>query len=236
MRLKHPSLFVVLAFCAPALWGCQYAGPDNDNPIARNLTWFSYVGGEDIRKFCTPGASDEYRFVYNGVYEKQVRTYDIRVLPDGRSAAMSAWARGEGNLAQTRPIFQIGRIWSGDRAKASIPLGGLTELRSALKEDAFRSDRPAVLRLPSNDFYWTAVACVDGRFVANAWLYPSGRFKILKFPAVLAKYDGTGVPFRTARPVDQRDDDPTHYDRGESGKHFILQLGPNGFVGTNAPF
>ena len=236
MRQKRLSLLLALSISAVALAGCEYAGPGDDNPIARNLTWFSYVGGENMKKACAPGASDTYRFVYNGIYDKQIRTYDVRVHPDGRSADVSAWARGEGDLTRARPILQIGRVWSGDRASAEMPASGLSSLRAALVDDGFQTERPVGLRLPSNEFYWTAVACVDGRFVANAWLYPSTRFKRLKFPAVLENYDKTGVAFYAPRPSDQQDEDPTLYSPDQSSKQFFMQLGRDGFVGTDAPF
>mgnify|MGYP003667770843 CR=1 FL=1 len=202
--------------------------------MSRNLTWFSYIGGEDIRDRCGPGASDSYRFVYNGIYRKQIRSYDLRMLPDGRSATLSAWARAVPDFARPIPVLELGRQWDGTRAEATLPVQGVGSLRAALEADGLRGDRPDVLRLPSNEFYWTAAACVDGRFLTNAWLYPSARFESLRFPGVLKTYDRTGVPFYEARPVNRRDDDPNLYDGDQSEfAPFHVQLGPKGFVGTD---
>lgn len=215
------------------LGGCAYTGAA-DNAVSRNLTWFSNLGGEDIRKACAPGASDRYRFIYNGIYEKHVRSYDLHMLPDGRGAALSAWVRPETDLTQAIPILQLGSIWGGKRAQSTLPLQAMTDLRTALAADRFRTFKPEVLRLPSNEFYWTAVACVEGRFYSNAWLYPSDRFKALKFPAILSEYDRTGVALYAAVPVNERDDDPTHDGGDKFGQEpFMVQLGPNGFVGTD---
>lgn len=238
--MKHPrlALITVLTLSVAGLTGCEYAGPGGgDNPIARNLTWFSYVGGQDIRKQCAPGAPDDYRFVYNGIYKEQIRTYDVRLQRNGQGATVSAWARGQPDLSKPHPLFSVPMLWSGTRGQATMPAAGVKELRSALKEDGFSDFRPVGLRLPSNEFYWTAVACVGGRFELNAWLYPSKRFKNLKFPAVLGKYDHTGVPFYKARPDDQRAEDPTLYEGdGSQNMPFFMQLGRNGFVDSNAPF
>lgn len=232
MRLIRSAAVAGLA----ALAGCQYAGPI-DNPVGQSLTWFSYVGGEDIRNACGPDASDRFRFVYNGIYDKQVRSYDVRMLPDGRSAQISAFVRGEADLTRAFKVTEIGSLLSGKRARATMPIQGVSALRSALRTDGFRDFRPVGLQLPSNEFYWTAVACLNGRFHTNAWIYPTERFDNLKFPAVLHDFDRAGEPFYGARPVAQRDEDPrldTDYEHNI--RPFVLQLGPDGFVGTDAPF
>ncbi|MGZ0245473.1 MAG: hypothetical protein ACKVH1_05760, partial [Alphaproteobacteria bacterium] len=82
-----------------ALGACEYTGPAGD-PVSRNLSWFDYVGAEGLRDSCAPGASTRLRFVYNGIYDKQVRSFDLFALPGGRGATMSAWARGTGDLTQ----------------------------------------------------------------------------------------------------------------------------------------
>ena len=48
-----------------------------DQPVIRKFTWFSYIGADDIREKCKYSSNPQYRFVYNGVYNEQVRTYDI---------------------------------------------------------------------------------------------------------------------------------------------------------------
>ena len=60
------------------LSGCERLG--EDHPVTRKLTWFSHLGGRDIRNSCVTGAPDRYRFVYNGIYVEQVRSYDILVI------------------------------------------------------------------------------------------------------------------------------------------------------------
>ncbi len=55
---------------------CTYQG-GLENPVTRKFTWFSYVNGDDIRKVCAGLGADRYRFVYNGIYQRQTRTYDV---------------------------------------------------------------------------------------------------------------------------------------------------------------
>jgi len=225
-----------LAAVSALLAGCEYAGPP-DNAVARNLTWFSYLGGENIEKSCAPGAPDRYRFVYNGIYQKQIRSYDVSLLPGGRGASVSAFARGEGDLTQGLTVSQIGAIWGGTRAQAAMSPQGLADLRAALAADGMPGSRPSVLRLPSNEFYWTAAACIEGQFHTNAWLWPSERFMTLKFPAVLLAHDRTGIELYESRPFNKRDDDPT-MDSGDKSPYdtFVVQLGPEGFVSTKGLF
>ena len=58
------------------LSACSYKGGE-DQPAIRKFTWFSYVKADDIRTECNNSTNPQYRFVYNGVYNEQVRTYDI---------------------------------------------------------------------------------------------------------------------------------------------------------------
>ena len=48
-----------------------------DTPLVGRLQWFAFIGGDDIRRQCVPGAPAHYRFVYNAVYSEQVRIYDV---------------------------------------------------------------------------------------------------------------------------------------------------------------
>tara|TARA_R110002072_G_scaffold4504_7_gene31313 strand:+ start:1199 stop:1900 length:702 start_codon:yes stop_codon:yes gene_type:complete len=220
-----------------ALGACEYTGPAGD-PVSRNLSWFDYVGAEGLRDACAPGASTRLRFVYNGIYDKQIRTYDIFALPGGRGATMSAWARGTGDLTQGVGLSNILSPWQGKRVESVLDPQTTADLLKALDADRFRTFKPVGLRLPSNEFYWIVTGCLDGRFHANAWMYPSDRFKGLRFPAVLVANDRTGVDFRKAVPVNQRDDDPTRHqgNNNPADEVFEIQLGPNRIVGARGLF
>lgn len=228
---------ISLLTAALAIGGCQYAGPAGD-PVSRNVTWFDYVGAEGLKAACGPGASTRLRFVYNGIYDQQIRSYDIHELPRGRGAALSAWARGDGDLTRGVELPDILSPWRGKRVESVMNPQAVADLRAALRRDRFTDFKPVGLRLPSNEFYWIVTGCIDGRFHANAWMYPSDRFKKLSFPAVLQANDRTGIDFRKARPVNQREDDPYRHEgnRSPSDDTFHIQLGANGIVGARGLF
>ena len=233
MKLKLLSLMTAVF----VLGGCEYAGPAGD-PVSRNVGWFDYVGGEGLKAACGPGAATRLRFVYNGIYDQQIRSYDVRELRDGRNAALSAWARGDGDLTKGIVFPNLLSPWQGTRVESVRTAQAMSDLRAALAKDRFTSFKPVGLRLPSNEFYWVAVGCIDGRFHANAWMYPSDRFKTLTFPAILLANDRTGIEFRKSRPVNQREDDPTRHEgnRNPTDDTFQIQLGSDGFVGAKGLF
>lgn len=233
MRLRIVASVTALL----ALGACEYTGPAGD-PVSRNLSWFDYVGGEALRDACAPGASTRLRFVYNGIYDEQIRTYDVVQLPGGRGAALSAWARGVGDLTQGVQFPNILSPWQAKRVKSVLDPQAMANLLKALDNDRFQSFKPSGLRLPSNEYYWIVTGCLNGRFHANAWMYPSDRFKGLQFPAVLLANDGTGVAFAKALPENQRENDPTRHkgNRNPSDEVFEIQLGANRIVGARGLF
>ena len=220
-----------------ALGACEYTGPAGD-PVSRNLSWFDYVGAEGLRDGCAPGASTRLRFVYNGIYDKQVRSFDLFALPGGRGATMSAWARGTGDLTQGVRFPNVLSPWQGKRVESILDPQTMANLLKALDSDRFQAFKPAGLRLPSNEFYWVVTGCINGRFHANAWMYPSDRFKALRFPAVLMANDRTSIALRKAVPVNQRDEDPTRHqgNNNPSDEVFVIQLGANRIVGARGLF
>jgi hypothetical protein len=63
------------------LGACTYREGGVGNPLTRRFQYFSYLGGDDIRRDCTAGTPARYRLVYNASYLEQVRTYDLRRNP-----------------------------------------------------------------------------------------------------------------------------------------------------------
>ena len=227
MRLRIIASMTALL----ALGACEYTGPAED-PVTRSLSWFDYIASDNLRDACAPGASTRLRFVYNGNYDQQIRSFDVFALPGGRGAAISAWVRGEADLTKAVEAQHILAPWEGKRVESVLDPQAMSDLLRALDADDFRTFKPAGLRLPSTEYYWIVTGCLEGRFHANAWLYPSDRFRALRFPAVLMANDGTGVALGKPVPADQRYDDPTitlggreHRDEG-----FEIQLGANSIV------
>jgi len=151
---------------------------------------------------------------------------------------MSAWARGTGDLTQGVQFPNILSPWQGKRVESILDPQTMANLLNALDSDRFQTFKPAGLRLPSNEFYWVVTGCINGRFHANAWMYPSDRFKALRFPTVLMANDRTGIALRKAVPVNQRDDDPTRHqgNNNPSDEVFEIQLGADRIVGARGLF
>lgn len=181
--------------------GCRYSGPPDD-PVARNVSRFNYVGTENLRDACGPGDANLIHFVYNCIYDEQIRSYDARELSGTRGAAFVVFAGGDGDLTQGIPITNLLKPWRGERLNSVISPQSLGDLRAALKADRFNGFKPIGLRLSSREFYWVAAGCLDGRSHANAWMYPSQHFKSLKFHRILLENDMTEVAFNKAVPVD----------------------------------
>jgi hypothetical protein len=179
--------FSTLAGMAAALLaGCAAQGPV-DGPVARNLSWFSYLAGDDIRSACAPGAPERYRFVYNAVWGEQVRTYDMVQRPGG--AAVTARVFGAANLLSLNPLDPQGP-WRGQRSETLLDPAQFARVARLLPgEEAVRPG--AWLR--SDDYYWTATACKGGRFLFQAWDSDTPDFDGLPFLKVLLPLDRTGV-------------------------------------------
>lgn len=214
-----------------ALGACEYTGPAGD-PVTRSLSWFDYVASDNLDDACAPGASTRLRFIYNGDYDRQIRSFDVFALPGGRGAAMSAWVRGEQDLTKAVEAKKLLAPWEGKRVESVLDPQVMADLLRALDADEFRTFKPAGLRLPSTEYYWIVTGCLEGRFHANAWLFPSDRFRALRFPAVLMANDRTGVALGKPVPVDKRYDDPTITLGGTEYREegFEIQLGANRIV------
>ncbi|MCG8509624.1 MAG: hypothetical protein MI741_10405, partial [Rhodospirillales bacterium] len=78
--------------------GCTYSG-EPSTPIERNLSWFSYLNGDDIGYRCVDDGIDRYRMVYNAVYVEQVRAYDM-VVTDGGLSSLRTRITGRSDLSQ----------------------------------------------------------------------------------------------------------------------------------------
>lgn len=172
------------------LGGCMAQGPV-ESPVARNLTWFSYLAGDDIRAACAPGAPERYRFVYNAVWGEQVRTYDVIERPGGGARQISR-VFGSADLLELDLLDPQGP-WRGARSEVLLDEAAFARVRRLLPgEDVVA---PGTW-LRSDDYYWVAAACEDGRFIAQAWDSGTPDFDGLPFLKVLLAADRTGVPPR----------------------------------------
>jgi len=217
------------------LAGCASVG-DVSNPAARKVTWFSYLNGDDLRAGCGPGAPARFRFVYNGVYIEQVRTYDIQTGPIGSDNHMLRYRVigptdvGTVFVGEPLDVFAPGR---GRIGEVRLADRDMDDLDAALAAGGFFDMAPKGLALASEDFYWLASACVGGRFVFNAYRWPGPRYEGAQFPDLLLAWDGSGVPVNPPRRTSVEElvfGGPK--DVREEALSFNLEVGENGLVGV----
>jgi hypothetical protein len=219
--------------------GCTYREGGIGSPITRKFQYFSYLGGDDIRNDCRPGAPARYRLVYNAVYDEQVRAYELRRNAPGTGALLGVQVfGGGGNLAAGfNPLNPTGP-WRGTGAEVQLDEATYLQLIRAIEASGFGDPAPAGLSLPSWGFYWAVAACADGRFHYNAWLNPSPRFDRIQFDKVLFGRDTTGVAVNPPRRINEAEhrlasgadrNDPTI-------STFEVKVGENGLVGNAAIF
>lgn len=205
------------------LGGCQSTGPE-DNAVARSFKWYSYLGADDIRANCSAGTPDRLRFVYNGVWHEQVRTYDITATQGG-AARQESRVLGQGNIASIDVLDPFG-IWRGPRVDTTLDPAALAALRQSF-DAAYAGPRlkPRGF-LRSDSYYWVAAECRAGQYRFAAWTADESDVNSLPFVAPLLRQDLTEVPFRRAANPPQgpfRDYDPmTQY------PHFQLQITETG--------
>ncbi|MCH2394978.1 hypothetical protein [Oceanibaculum sp.] len=168
------------------LAGCASTGP-TDNPLRRSLTWFSYLGGDDLRTTCQPGSPERYRFVYNARAEEQIRTYDIIVGPSG-AGRLESHVLTNGDLDRLSVVDPL-RPWRGEEAEVMVGTAEINALRSALTASGFDQPAPRGTFLRSDDFYWIVSACRDGAFRFNAYRRDMPSFEAIRFDAPLFAMD-----------------------------------------------
>ena len=198
-RLLALMTVSVIAACSATGQG------DQDNPVSRKLTWFSYVKGEDVRTRCQAGGPDIYRFVYNGVYVEQVRTYDIEWSPLPGHMRMTTRVTEKANVAEilldpSNP--DVLGPWRPKTAVVDLPDAEIARLKRVLLADGFLNKPAPARAVTSIEFYWAVSACVDGQFRLNAYVWPSKDFEQASFPAMLFAWDMTGVAINQPRPTD----------------------------------
>ena len=221
------ALFPVFVVASLGLAGCAGQGP-SDDPIGRNLTWFSYLSGEDVRAKCLAGGSDRYRLVYNAIYAEQVRSYDLISDGVGGNLSMEIRVSGAANLSGFYPGDPFGP-WRGVLASARLGPADRAQLDAALAASGFDEPAKKGKFLRSDSYYWIASACRAGRFHFNAWSAPSAEFDRIEFFDILLRHDTSGIPGNPVRQLYLGPFRPYGYDGGSAETvNFQVQIGENG--------
>jgi hypothetical protein len=229
VAMKPSVTRLALVLLGLALASCAYRPGGLDNPASRKFSWFSYVEGEDIRNSCGQGTADRFRLVYNGLYEEQIRTYEI-----------AGFSRGDGNfkvhvvepanLAAGITLDDLMAPWRGKDAEMRLSPEDYRTLLRSFEASGMFEPPPVGLELPSNRFYWTAAMCRGGVYHFTAWRHPSPRFDRLAFVPELLKFDLTGVPYLQPRQM-KFDPQEQHRILNQQQIFFTLKVSENGLVG-----
>ena len=178
----------------PVLGACEGFG--EDHPLYRKLNWFDYLGGADIRAACRPGQPDHYRFVYNGNYLEQVRSYEILAtnLPDFyRLKVVVAEEADLRDIMTELGQPDLFRPWRPRIDSRILSTDVVRKMKSVLEGDGFCTSKPPIRGISSIEFYWSVSACLEGKFYYNSYVWPSERFRNLVFPDILNSWDKTEI-------------------------------------------
>ena len=190
---------------AALLIGCAPRDGALGDPLQRNFQWFNYVGGEDIRAGCGAGSAPRYRFVYNAIWEEQVRTYDLERQPVGQGALLKIHViRGAPRLLQSL-VFDTPNVAGTVAAQARLTEAEYLGIARSIEAAGFGRAPVDGTRLQSYDFYWLVNACAAGAWHLNAWRRQDPGFDQLRFDAQLFAQDHTGVAINPPRPVNVAD-------------------------------
>lgn len=190
------SRISAVALIISAVASCAYQGGDIGDPLTRKTQWFSFVEGEDIRATCATGTPDRYRLVYNGIYDDQLRIYEVNAL----QRILRIRVTQPGNAARLSTEDLLGP-WRAVEQKVQLDQPAYDRLVASFGESSMFAPPPVGLDLPSRSFFWTAAMCKDGRYGFTAWKYPSPAFAALTFDKQLFALDTTGVPVNAAGEV-----------------------------------
>lgn len=222
MRWMMVVVILILGACGPRE---GFLG----NPLTRSISWFSTVGGDDIRAACRPGAPDRARLIYNAAWGIQVRVYELASGPPGDGARLSGFVFAEPDLRVV--VFDnlaVGGPWDGAFASTRLAARETDRLWAALRADGLGGPSPAGLDLPSWGTWWAASACLDGRFAFMAWAHPGAAFSRLGFAPMVFAQDPVRIgvlPPGTGQP-------PVMAGRDATNTGFTLRVGRSGLVGT----
>lgn len=217
-QFRYASCLVAISLLA----GCTYDG-GGDNPIVSKFSWFSYLNGDDIRTACPGLGADRYRFVYNGIYQEQTRTYDVSFL----SRNMHVKVKGAPNLL-TLDTSNLLKPWQGEVRDVALSRDELDQIKKSLHQSGALKGSPSGTRVYSDEFYWTVAACVEGEFHFSLYDWPSDRWESMSFDDVLVGLDQTGVALNMPRRVGPGE---LWGDKPQNTGRFMIEAGKNGLVG-----
>lgn len=223
----------LMALIVIILSACSYKG-GVEHPVIRKFAWFSYIEADDIRAKCSKSLHSQFRFVYNGVYNEQVRTYDIyKVEKDRYEIKINVTEEVDVSSISFDPedpiLFQS---WRPKKSVTNVAVKEIYILERTLRNMDFFDSPPPVVNIRSIDFYWVVSACVDQKFSQNAYIWPKENFKNAVFPKLLSIWDFTDIPINPPRETSNFSIYGTTETK-DFKNDFNLKFGRDGLLGHN---
>ena len=206
-RIIHRSFLARCRLCCMCLIGgllvsaCTFEG--SRHPVPFKFTYFSYLNGDDIRSQCANGGHDILRFVYNGIYTEQVRTYDL--VPNRRERSrfiLESRVSREADVSLiTGELYRpdLFAPWRPVVSRVNLSADDFQRLKRALTTSGFFAEPVFFGNLSSIKFYWIVSGCVDRKFHLRAFVWPEDSFIGAKFPELLLSWDRTNIPINPPR-------------------------------------
>lgn len=163
------------------------------NPVTGRLSYFQYLAGQDIKAACSADAPARYRFIYNAIFDEQVRSYDLTQTADGATLNVNV-SNSEIRLLEFPLSWPIRPEAVKRVTEATLDRAAYLALIRQVEADGFGAPAPEGLRLQSYDFYWAVSACAGGKFHFNTWVNQTPGFDALRFPQILYGHDATTIP------------------------------------------
>ncbi len=186
------------------LAACSYKNTIDQSPLARKLSWFSYLASDDIRDKCGKTVVTQFRFVYNAMYLEQVRTYDLGPLNRNLSRIkINIMQKAELSLVEMDANkIDFFKPWRPIKTNTDIRTKDVELLIKSLESIDFFSQNERTTRLASKDFYWLVTACVNGVFSQKAYPWPKYKFEDLGFISLLKLWDFSNIRYNRPRKTD----------------------------------
>ncbi len=194
--MAKPFRIIAVVLAIATLSACAYRGGDIGDPVTRKFHWFSFIEGEDIRATCQPGTPDRFRLVYNGIYDEQLRIYEL----DGLRRVLQVRVVQQGSVARLSSDDVLAP-WRAAEDKVQLDEAAYAGLEATFADGGMFQPPPVGLELPSRSYFWIAAFCRDGRYGLTAWKHPSAAFADLAFARTLFALDPSGIPVNQAKPV-----------------------------------
>ncbi len=232
--------FFLLASIYSVLAGCNYSG-EVGGPVIRNLTWFSYLNGDDIRSSCSAGTPDRYRLIYNAQWDKQVRTYELTAIHSSAPISGSVPQR-TGTVLNIRVYDSTGVINSyvdtvsgravGLTTSVALDPAEMMDFRDKLATSGFDLPLQRSVWLRSDQFFWIGMACINGQFRYKVWpmdpAAPANDLASLTFPAFLMARDTLNPPFPLVQHLSLPPFDSARAQKEHNSTQFRLEADANG--------